>query len=235
MTRHKTVLKGLSVASGSGPLRLQALPASSDAPAHVQTAESAPTGVVLTLAELEARLDAARQEGAALAAESAQAAAREAMEAQLARRLERIAKDQAEKWRQLAMALAGQMVEVRERFEADVAQAVFVATCRLVGETAFSEKQVAHHVRQVLVEAGMPESARVLLHRDDLGAVLAAQQHAPDDWPEQISFAADGGVAVGGCLIETDVQQFDARLEVQLALLHERLELARAQRSRPDA
>jgi len=150
-------------------------------------------------------------------------------ENQLRELQQRHAKEQAEKWRGLATALAGQAQAHRARLGAEVSEWAFIAVARLLGEQALDD--VSSVVRRVLDEAKLDGPLTVLLHAHDFRNLEASGATAADSWPRGVSFAASDRVGLGGCLVQSDVQALDARLEVQLALLRETLDVARHERA----
>ncbi len=151
------------------------------------------------------------------------------LDQELKGRQDRYVKDQAERWRVLTTALASQAQTLRERVSAEVTEWTFIAIARLMGRQA--PEGVAAAVRQVLDEAQLEEPLIVLLHEQDLAALQACRATDVDNWPQGLSFAASDRVSLGGCLIQSNLQTLDARLEVQLALLREALDIARRQRA----
>lgn len=138
-------------------------------------------------------------------------------------------KEQAEKWRGLATAMAGQAQMLRERMETEVTEWSFIAVARLLGQQA--PEDVAAVVRQVLDEAQLDGPLTVLLHAQDLAGLQACRATDAENWPQGLVFAASDRVSLGGCLIRADHQSLDARLEVQLALLRVALDTARRERA----
>lgn len=163
-----------------------------------------------------------RQQAQDTARDEAQREAKAQLEQELKTRQDKHAKEQAEKWRSLATALAQQAQGLREQLEAEVTEWTFAAVTRLLGQRP--PEQVAAAVRQVLAEAKLDEPLTVLLHPQDLPAVQG------EDWPAQVRFAADEHVKLGGCRVQSAHQTLDARLEVQLELLREALDAARKER-----
>lgn len=153
-----------------------------------------------------------------------EAAAR--FERELKHHLDQQARQEAEKWRGLASTMAAQIREMRERLESEVTEWTFAAVARLLG--AASVQDVSTGIRRVLEEARLQEPLTVLLHRADFDRLRAGEALAAADWPNDIRFAADDRVSLGGCLVESTFQTLDARLEVQLAILRQALDAARA-------
>jgi flagellar assembly protein FliH len=203
-------------------------------------AEPAPAGMWITEQELASLkrqwTDQAREQGRAqgqqeaqeLAEQKARADASAKLDRELKSRDDKHAKEQAEKWRGLATALAAQLQSLRDQLEAEVSGWSFIAVTRLLGQS--QREDVAAAVRHVLVDARLDAPATVLVHAQDLAVIEAARAADPDAWPAELRFAASDKVSLGGCLVQSPVQTLDARLEVQLALLREALDLARYQR-----
>ncbi|MDR7268215.1 flagellar biosynthesis/type III secretory pathway protein FliH [Pelomonas saccharophila] len=210
-------------------------------PAEVGGAPLDDPGIWISQANLEALKDRCIKQGRAegeeqgrrLAQQAAQLRADSEAKARLEQELkglqDRHAREQAEKWRGLASALASQTQALREQLEAEVTEWTFVAVVRLLGQRAAED--AAAVVRKVLAESRLEGSLTVLLHAQDLASLVAGGAMASDAWPANVIFAADAKVGLGGCLIQSDVQTLDARLEVQLELLRERLDKLRRQRA----
>ncbi|MGM9485060.1 FliH/SctL family protein [Roseateles sp. NT4] len=203
--------------------------------APVQMAPEAPRepGRWISEAELQALaercLAQGREEGAALERKKAEATAREDAQRQAKAQLEteleafrqKQARENSEKWRGLAVALAQQAQSLRDQLQAELTEWTFVAVCRLLGQQ--SRELVTAAVLQVLADAKLHEPLTVLLHAKD----LAALDVHDDVWPAHVKLAADERIQLGGCLVQSAHQTLDARLEVQLELLRELLDTAR--------
>lgn len=176
-----------------------------------------------------------REEGAAQGRKQAEAAAREEAQRQTKAQLEtelktyqdKQAKENADKWRSLATALAQQAQSVRDQLQGELTEWTFLAVCRLMGQCP--QEYVSAAVQQVLGEAKLNEPLTVLLHAQDLATI----DMEADSWPTHVTLAADERVKLGGCLVQSAHQTLDARLEVQLDLLREQLDIARHER-KPD-
>lgn len=220
----------------------QELPADSIVLRNRPAAAAVPAepGVWISQLDLEALEERCLQRGRAegeeqgrrLAQQAAQERAREEAMARLERELderhERYAKELAAKWHGLAADFALQLQALRQQLEAEVTEWTFVAVTRLLGQRAADD--VVTVVRRVLSESRLDAPLTVFLHAQDLSSLVACGNVEADPWPDGIRFAADPRVGVGGCLVESDVQTLDARLEVQLALLRERLDGLRRHR-----
>ena len=196
------------------------------------TDEAAPEGRWLSmgaLKDLQAQCEArGRKLGAAEAAEAAEEQANARSQRELEERLQKQAAAQAEKWRALASALAGEAQALRESLDSQVTEWTFIAVTRLLGQVPL--ESVVSAVRQVLSEARLDEPLTVLLHPKDFADLEPAQELGAETWPAHISFKPDELVVLGGCRIKSAHQNLDARLEVQLTLLREALDRARESR-----
>ncbi|HEY9109631.1 MAG TPA: FliH/SctL family protein [Roseateles sp.] len=203
-------------------------------------AEPAPAGMWITeqdLASLKRQwTDQAREQGRAqgqqeaqeIAQQKAHADASAKLDRELKARDEKAAKEQAEKWRSLATTLAQQLQALRDQLEAEVSEWSFIAVTRLLGQR--SREDVVAAVRHVLSDARLDAPVTVLLHAQDLAFVEAARAADPAAWPADLVFSVSDKLPLGGCLVQSPMQTLDARLEVQLGLLREALDLARHQR-----
>lgn len=227
------VLRGDLAQAGSQRILLRAQPAATPA-------EPAPAGMWITEQELASFkrqwTEQAREEGRALAQQQAQELAHQQADAEASARLARElkarddkhAKEQAEKWRGLATALADQLQALREQVTAEVSEWSFITVTRLIGQQP--REAVVAAVGHVLAEARLDGPATVLVNAQDLAFIEAARDAAPAAWPADLSFAASDKLPLGGCMVQSPVQTLDARLEVQLGLLREAMDLARHQR-----
>ena len=206
------------------------------APAPEENVAVAEPGRWVSQSELDALREHCFEQGHAQGVEQGRAqtrqderrqAEREAqltLERELKQRQDKHAREDAEKWRGLATALAMQAQALRDQLEAEVTEWTFIAIARLLGQRA--PDNVAAAVRQVLADAQLDGPLTILLHASDLAAVQVGEE----SWPAQLNFAEDARVKLGGCLVQSAVQTLDARLEVQLALLRDSLDLARLKR-----
>lgn len=145
---------------------------------------------------------------------------------ELKRQTERLARQDAEHWRSLASAWSTQFDALRERLESELTEWTFAVVVRLLGAASVQDVRAA--IQKVLEEAGVQGPLRVLLHRTDLERLRACNALDPVRWPADIQFAADDRVSLGGCLVESEFQTLDARLEVQLAYLRQALDASRS-------
>lgn len=147
-------------------------------------------------------------------------------ERELKHHKDQLARQEAQRWRSLASTVDAGFTELRERLESEVTEWTFTAVVRLLGAASVQDVRAA--IARVLEEAGLQEPLKVLLHRADFNRLRACEALSAPDWPRDVQFAADDRVSLGGCLVESKVQTLDARLEVQLALLRQALDAARA-------
>lgn len=115
----------------------------------------------------------------------------------------------------------------------DIAVSIaFEAVCKILGEAAVTREGVQALVRQAATHATNTEKVVVRLHPADLAALrdtgaldtsLASGVAA--------SWVADEAIALGGCVLETDSGELDARLETQVARLRATLLAARGNKS----
>jgi flagellar biosynthesis/type III secretory pathway protein FliH len=208
-------------------------------------AEPAPVGLWITEQELAALkrqwTDQAREQGRAEGLRDAQEAAQQKADADAKVRLERelkardekYAKDQADKWQSLATALAEQMQSLRTQMEGEVSEWTFIAVTRLLGQRA--QEDIVSAVKHVLADARLDGPVTILLHAQDLAIIETARAADTTGWPAGLTFTASDRLTLGGCLVQTAAQTLDARLEVQLVLLREALDLARHEQPETEA
>lgn len=104
----------------------------------------------------------------------------------------------------------------------------FAAICKILGQTAFTQEGIRSLVRQASADMLRLERIVVRLHPADLAALRSsALLDSVLSNASQISWLADNGVQMGGCLLETERGDLDARLETQIARLREVLVAAR--------
>ena len=129
--------------------------------------------------------------------------------------------------------LIGSVREALERgidgAEDAMVEIAFAAACKVLGEAAATEEGVRGMVREAMREIRSREKVVVRISSADherLAAEPARLQRLSEEL--KIELAADGRVALGGCLIETAGGTLDARLEVQLRQLVDTLVKVRA-------
>ena len=118
----------------------------------------------------------------------------------------------------------------------DMALAIaFEAVCKVLGPAVVTREGVQALVRQAATHALNSEKVVVRLHAADLamlretGAVDAALPSGA-----LVTWLADKEVALGGCVIETDGGELDARLETQVDRLRAAMVTARRSVSGPE-
>ncbi len=105
----------------------------------------------------------------------------------------------------------------------------YEAVCKVIGQEAVTREGVQALVRQATAQALHSEKLVVRLHTADLSMLREAgvlDSTLPSG--TAVSWVADKGVVLGGCVIETDGGELDARLETQVDRLRTALTAARA-------
>lgn len=214
---------------------LQATHATLPAP---QPSTPQPPGRWLTEADLESMLADAFDQGARSGQKQAEQQLRELARREAADNADRVLqralvdhrealqRGEAARWQALSEQLADQMRSLRAELEAEVTEWTFVATTRLLG--LISKGQVHAAVLHVLAEAGLRGPVQVHVHPKDHEILSTDSSGVVPD----VQFVADAKVEVGGFFIRTPQQVLDARLEVQLALLRQALDVERRERHR---
>ena len=174
------------------------------------------------LAELTAlrkkAVEEGRQEGLTLAREAAEKADKESRATQ----------------RKFMQTLDQAFRQWRSEQEEQVADIAFVAICRLLGDAHASKDSALAAVRHVLTQVQPDSTITVQLHPHDAELLAEDLANSSGSSFEQLKIEGSAKVDVGGCRIVATDGVFDARLEMQLAILRERLTLARAAwRSQP--
>lgn len=219
------ILKGLNGLSMGAPRVLGARSMGSPTLESHAAQSTAPAPVVMTQSEWQLELAKARAEGARDAEAELSTRVQQQLEADWQKRWDRLQRDNAEKWRALALAMAEQASQLRQSVEDQVTEVAFVVAVRMLGERASQAEWIRTLVQGVLNESGMDDAVRVLLHPDDFEALGRAHIDSPHEG--SIAFVADERVQSGGCLIEGPGQSIDARLEVQLSMLRQQLDQVR--------
>ncbi len=128
--------------------------------------------------------------------------------------------------------LAGQIAKAGERILTDsedqVAEVIFTALCRLIGEQGASRCAIDGTVRETVAALRTREQIIVRLHPAD--AALLCSECREDGGAGPWRVEADPSIVLGGCIVESAVGALDARFETQLALLGAALNAARAAR-----
>jgi flagellar assembly protein FliH len=127
-------------------------------------------------------------------------------------------------------ALMFQVGQARAQTIADtedtLVEIAFAAVCRMLGEQGASRTALARIVADAAAAARERDALVVRLHPDDLA--LLRDDAAPS--PDEVRLAADAGVKLGGCLVDSANGTLDARFETELAQLAETLRAVRAGR-----
>lgn len=124
---------------------------------------------------------------------------------------------------------ATRLLRQKEQFFAEIEhnllRLVQTTAEKVIGQlTAESQAVLLTVVRQA-IEAAIGDRVLVRLHPDDYARVLAADNElrASIDRMKRLQFRADESIAVGGCVVETEVGTVDAQLPIQLAALRKAL------------
>ncbi|WP_420997924.1 FliH/SctL family protein [Cupriavidus sp. 30B13] len=104
--------------------------------------------------------------------------------------------------------------------EAQAAAIAYEATCRIVGAAAPEPEAIRHVIVAAFAELQGKAVLRVRLHPDDFTTFHAGHDSSSltARYPA-VTWAADEGVAIGGCLVDTVAGTLDARIETQLQKL----------------
>lgn len=102
----------------------------------------------------------------------------------------------------------------------------FEAVCKIVGEHATSRQFVGAIVDEQLRRHLSAGPLTVRLHPQDLDLLRGDDDEASG--PNPVQWMADEAVVLGGCLIDTPMGRYDARLETQLAKLKDIFTQARS-------
>jgi flagellar assembly protein FliH len=124
---------------------------------------------------------------------------------------------------------------LRERLAASQEEMLalcFEAIAATFGELAARSDGVRALVRQALAQTRQLGPVTLHLHPKDLAMIQSDLQALADVQPaREVQFAADDGVALGGCVITSPQGGLDARIETQLARLGEVFRRARDEES----
>ncbi len=100
--------------------------------------------------------------------------------------------------------------------EREMIELVIEAVGRILGERVATDPDlVVHTVRRALDHAGSQNVVRVRIHPDDFQTLTVSVGEQYGDTPP-FELLSDSSVSVGGCVIDTDSGEIDARLDVQL-------------------
>lgn len=106
--------------------------------------------------------------------------------------------------------------------EKEAVKLALAATKRIVGEEiALAPERIADIVGDVLTRARRAQRVVVRAHPDDARTLESLRDRVASRGAGACSFAieADASITRGGCVIETDVGELDARIEVKLDAL----------------
>lgn len=108
----------------------------------------------------------------------------------------------------------------------------FEAMCRVLGDSAVTREGITAIVRQAASHAVNTEKVVARLHPGDLSFLRDAGGLDPSlSSGMAVSWVADESVVLGGCILETEHGELDARLETQMDRL--RTTLLAARRAKP--
>lgn len=92
----------------------------------------------------------------------------------------------------------------------------------IMGREVASTSVIEHSLQQALQQLHLATRVTVRLHPDDL-AYVQAQQTEPSEQVPVLTFIADPAIDRGGCYLQSDRGDIDARLATQLAHLGQAL------------
>jgi flagellar assembly protein FliH len=100
----------------------------------------------------------------------------------------------------------------------DIALAIaFEAVCKILGNGTISQEQVQAQVRHAAGQLVAQERVRVRLHPADMEILrLAGALNAKLSSGKEIVWLGDKDLELGGCVVETDGGDLDARFDTQL-------------------
>jgi len=114
--------------------------------------------------------------------------------------------------------------EIHQKIEKEVAQlALSIAKKVVCHEVKTTEETVVCVAREALSRVENPGKIKVKLNPADLQFIQDTKSQLSDflDDVESIRFEAEDSIQSGGCLIETDMGDIDARIEKQLQAIEE--------------
>jgi flagellar assembly protein FliH len=118
--------------------------------------------------------------------------------------------------------------EIHQKIEKEVAQlALSIAKKIVCHEVKTTEETVVCVAREALSRVENPGKIKVKLNPADLQFIQATKSqlsHFLDD-VENIRFEAEDSIQSGGCLIETDMGDIDARIEKQFQAIEESFQI----------
>lgn len=117
-------------------------------------------------------------------------------------------------------------VEAARRHEEEIVQAALMIAARLARQPeVLGPETVRRLLDEVLPRAAGIRQVTIRLHPGDLQALegMSTNLAAQLDGGARVEWVGDDRIARGGCLIETERGQLDARVETRLARIAERL------------
>jgi flagellar assembly protein FliH len=130
----------------------------------------------------------------------------------------------------MLVASLSQVLETQIAAVEDVTVAIaFEAICKVLGQNAVTRDGIVAVVRQAATHAIHTEKIMARINPDDL-KLLRTTGVLDDTLPSgmPISWVSDETVLVGGCVLETDSGELDARLETQIEQLRATITAARS-------
>ena len=128
-------------------------------------------------------------------------------------------------------ALMGSMQQTFEQdraaAQAALADLVFAAVARLLGDSLIDRRLVVSAVKATLASCDAWQDLVVEVHPQDAACIEAARAELPNAAVRSIRVVGSGAVDLGGCRVSGISGTVDARLEVQLATLRLRLDEVR--------
>ncbi|MFZ7125677.1 MAG: FliH/SctL family protein [Desulfobacterales bacterium] len=130
----------------------------------------------------------------------------------------------------LTQQLDGYRKRLRLHIERETVRlALAVARKILNREPTISEQVILNVVREALRQTEEPDKVLVRLHPEDLELIQSSSDILPDPANEQdrnarmdaLTFEADPAISRGGCFIETDFGEIDARIEQQFRVVED--------------
>lgn len=118
--------------------------------------------------------------------------------------------------------------EIHQKIEKEVAQlALSIAKKVVCHEVKTTEETVVCVAREALSRVENPGKIKVKLNPADLQFIQDTKSQLSDflDDVESIRFEAEDSIQSGGCLIETDMGDIDARIEKQLQAIEESFQI----------
>lgn len=104
-----------------------------------------------------------------------------------------------------------------ESAERETVELVIASTRAVLGEHArLDEQVVVNTIRRALERAGSQNVIRLRVSPDQHELVMARLSESSDGAPPSWEVSADGSITVGGCIVDTERGEIDARLDVQL-------------------